>query len=263
MTIIRHNVISGTVVAPNLPRIGYENYFRSGTVTASSEAVGKPKDLAYDGLTYDAWQTTGGESEWIRTQLAVAALADYMAVSTHTLVGCNVTPQRSTDGAAWTNLHAAYTVPDNRPIIWEFDSVSDVYWRLLIENAAAQVSLGAIHVGRRFTMLRGIPSGWAPPELNEDRKVTNVMSEGGQILGRNIIRRGVAAEIESRDIEYSWARNEWKAFMDVAERFAVFMWWVNGIYAEVMYGGVQEDHSARFTTDLHVTTKFKLMGINR
>jgi hypothetical protein len=262
MTIIRHDLISGTVTSPHLPRVLYENFFRDGTLTASSEAVGKPKELAVDGLTYDAWTSTGGATEWLRTQLSGAESADAMAVLGHNLTGCTVTPQRSTNGSSWTDLHAGYVVPDDKPIVWEFAGVSDVYWRLLIENAASAVHIAALQVGTKLTLQKGLPSGWRPPELNEERMYTNVMSEGGQILGRNVIRRGVAVEVDTPNADYVWAREDWADFIAVAERYAVFFWWVYGAKAEIMFGGVQESE-ARFSNEIYVAPRFRLAGMTR
>lgn len=262
MTIIRHDLVSGSMAEPEKPRVLYANLFRDGTVTASSEAVDHPKELAFDGFTYDAWLSTGGATEWLKVQMASAQAADSMTVAVHTLAGCTVTPQRSTDGSAWTNLHAPYVVPDNRPIVWEFDSVSDVYWRLLIENAVAAVSIGAIQAGEKLTLQRGLPVGWEPPDLNEDVQFSNIMSEGGQILGRNVVRRGVKVDVESRNVDYTWSREDWLDFIAVAERYAVFFWWAFQGKAEIVYGAL-ESKSGRFSNELHPATRFRLKGLNR
>lgn len=262
MTIIRHNLVSGAALTDaHLPRIGYKNLFRDGTVTVSSADSDHPKELAYDGLTYDAWKTTGAASEWIRTQVSSQS-ADYMAIAAHTLSGCNVTPQHSADGASWTNLEAAYTVPDNRPIVWEFTSVAAAYWRLLIENAPGAVQIGAIHVGLRTPMAFGLPLGWEPPELNERVEYTTPMSQGGQILGRSVVRRGVEADVSSDPVSFTWAREDWLDFIEVARSYGVFFWWTFLGKGEIVYGGV-EDERVRFSREIYVRTEFKIKGINR
>jgi len=261
MTIIRHDYVSATPVNEFVPRIGYTNLFRDGAVTVSSEDSDHPRELAFDGLTYDSWRSTGAATEWIQTQVA-SQNADYFAIGTHTLAGCTVTPQRSADGSAWTDLETAYAVPDNRPIIWEFTSVAAPYWRLLIASAAGVVSIGAIHVGLRLEMARGLPIGWSPPELNEEVVYTNPMSQGGQILGRNIVRRGVAAQVQSEPVSFTWARADWLAFVEVARLYAVFFWWAYLGKGEIIYGGV-DGEQARFTQPTEVNTQFKITGINR
>lgn len=262
MTILRHDLVSGAaLVDAHLPRIGYKNLFRDGTVSASSEDTDYPKENAYNGLTYDAWRSTGAASEWIRTQVS-SQNADYMAIAAHTLAGCDVKPQRSTDGSAWTDLENAYTVPDNRPIVWEWTSVADVYWRLLIQNAPGVVSIGAIHVGLKTSMLKGLPAGFEPPELNEDVVYTNTMSQGGLSLGRSVVRRGVRAQISTEPVTYTWAREDWLSFIESARSYAAFFWWSYLGKTEIVYGGI-DDEQARFTTPQEVGTRFRITGINR
>jgi hypothetical protein len=260
MSRVRHDGVSGSFANPERPRIGYANFFRDGTVTASSEATGHPKELAFDGFTYDAWQSTGGATEWLKVQLPAAQTASYMAVFGD-LAGCQLTPQRSTDGASWTNLDGAYTAPDGRPTVWEFADVSDVYWRLLIENATGALSVKAIHVGPMLVLDAGLPTSWMPPTLNEDIAYTNTISEGGQILGRNIVRRGAITDVESRNVDYTFARNEWAALMDVADLYPVFFWWQYLGLGEVMYAAI-DSRSAAFS-GLDVDAKFKLKGLVR
>lgn len=252
------------VSAPSVktPRIGYANLFRDGTVTVSSEDADHPRELAFDGFTYDGFRTTGGATEWIRTQVA-SQNADYMAVGAHTLEGCTLTPQRSADGSAWTNLEDPFVAQSNRPIVWEWTSVAAAYWRLLIENAPDVVSIGAIHVGLKLTLPRGFQNGWAPPSLNEAVEFSNSMSEGGQILGRNVIRRGVAVQAQTQHMLYTFARDDWMDFADVAERYAVFFWRVMEGDAEILYGGM-ESKSADFSKrGKYVNAQFSLAGINR
>jgi len=263
MTVLTHEEIVGASPddEPDLPRIGHENFFRTGTVTVSSEDAAHPKELAYDGFTYDGWRTTGGATEWIAVDRGSAQSADYLAIAAHTLTGCDLTPQHSDDGSSWSNIESAYTAVDNRPIVWEFASVSKRHWRLLIENAAAAVSLGAIHVGLKLQLPAALPVGWQPPTLNEKIEYSNVMSQGGQLLGRNVVRRGAEARVTTDPMTYLFARDEWLTFLETAERFAVFFWWSMGDQAEILYGGIT-DPSAQFT-GRDVSAQFQIEGINR
>jgi hypothetical protein len=260
MTVITRDTIVGN---PDFyPRVGYQNLFRDGTVTASSEAASGPRQNAYDGFTYDFWTTTGSTTEWIRTQLGVAAAVDYMAVAAHTLTGCDLTPQYSNDGSSWTNLAASFEAEDDGPIIFEFSPVSATYFRLLIEGATGPVSVGAIHCGQMLTMERGLSTGWRPPSLNEDIKYTNTISEGGQTLGRNIISRGAMAQVQSDPVTWEFARGDWLSFIEVANLYACFFWWAYGDYGEVLYGGMTQ-RDADFSQVNFVRASFQLEGIIR
>lgn len=259
-TISYESIVSAPTTST--PRIGYTNLFREGTVTVSTEDADHPRELAYDGFTYDGWRTQGEATAFIQTQVG-SQNADYMAIAAHTLDGCTLTPQRSADGSAWTSLESSFVAQSNRPIVWEWTSVAAPYWRLLIENAPDVVSIGAIHVGLRYTLPRGLPGGWAPPSLNENIEFSNAVSEGGQILSRSVIRRGVTSEVNTREMTYTLAKSDWLDFCDVAERYAFFFWRVLQSEAEIIYGAMPSK-SADFTVKgKFVNTKFSVAGINR
>lgn len=267
MTVIAHGAITdaGGMVLPRRPRVGSKNLFRSAGVTTSVSAAlaAAPKELAYNGFTFDAWQSgVSGSGQWIRASFASAQSCDYMAIAAHNLVGATLTPQRSSDGSAWTNIQNGYVAVDNRPIVFEFAAVSFAHYRLLID-AVNPVSLGVINAGVKLTMDRGLPLGWKPPSLNEQKEYTNVMSEGGQVLGRHVIRRGAEAMVDTSIVGFQWARDSWEAFVAEAEAYGFFLWWASTEgRGEIIYGGL-ESHEAQFSTYTDVTCKFKMKGINR
>lgn len=266
MAIITQSSISGSIGSPNKPRIGYRNLFREGTVTVSSEDADHPKEMAFDGFTYDWWEGAGGSptEEWIKVQVpgSPTKVADYMAIAAHTLAGATLTPQRSSDGLSWTNLESPLVAADNRLIVWEWDAVAAEQWRLLIQNASGTVRLGAIHVGQKLVTQRGLPVGWVPPSLNEERKYMSSGSEGGQSLGRSLVRRGASVDVNLMHSEFTWTREEWASFVEEAERYAVFFWWVNEGKADLLYGQLM-DSKASFSSEDLISASFKLEGIIR
>jgi len=188
--------------------------------------------------------------------------SDYLAIAAHTLAGATITPQHSSDGNTWTDLDDSFIPDNNDPIIFEYEGVWDEYFRLFIDDAVNPISIGAIHCGQKLTMERGLPVGWKPPELNEDIEYTNTISEGGQIIGRNIKRRGVSCDVVSNPVTWEFAREDWNDFIETANIWAVFFWWVFDGKAEIIYGGMTEkDVSFSHTRFLNV--RCKLMGINR
>lgn len=245
-----------------IPRIGWRNHYRDGVVSASSEAVGHPKKLAYDGLTYDGWRSTGGATEFLAVQLPVAAAADYVAVGAHTLSGCTLTPQSSTNGIAWTDLATGFVAPDNRPIVWELDSQTKLHWRLFIENAPGAVSIGALHAGVKLELDSGIPAPWLAPSLNEVIEYTNTAAQGGHSLGRSVVRRGAKADLATALATYTWARTDWEAFKAAADNFAFFFWWALDGLGEIVYGSLASSE-ARLAGAGRIGAQISLEGINR
>jgi hypothetical protein len=264
MILTRHLILSPVpAVELRYPRIGYHNLFRDGTVTVSSEDANHPKELAFDGLTYDGWRPTSGDEQWIEVENAVAEDADYMAVAAHTLAGCTLTPQYSTDGGgSWVDLADPFQPSDNSPIVWEFDTVNAGKYRLLVESAPDVFSLGAIHVGERMTLPRGFPIGWSPPSLNERTEFSNTMSEGGQILGRSVTRRGVTVDGVAKMVTMTWAREDWLDFIASAENYGFFFWRTIMEENEIVYG-VLTGFSGQTANQKFVSTAFDMRGINR
>lgn len=264
MTIISKSIVLSPQVQAlaKFPRIGYRNLFREGTVTVSGNLVSGPKENAYDGFTYDFWRSATGGENYIAVEVSPAESADYMAVAAHTLAGSDLTPQYSHDGATWFDLANEFQPATNDPIVWEFEEVFAAHYRLLIRNSTGSVAIGAIHVGLKLVMERGLPVGWQPPSLNEEVTFTNTMSEGGQILGRNIIRRGVKCEVQSNTVTWHFAREDWDDFIEISNEYACFFWWTFDGKSEIMYGGMT-DKEAVFSTTRHLNVKFTLSGINR
>jgi hypothetical protein len=263
MTIIVKNAVLSKPLSDDdrYPKIGYRNLFREGTVTVSSETVAGPKENAYDGFTYDFWRSSAGGTQFIAVEVSPADEADYMAVAAHTLAGATIKPQSSVDGTNWDDLAIDFMPADNSPIVWEFDTVLASHFRLLI-TADQEIAIGAIHVGLKLTMERGLPVGWKPPFLNEDIEYSNTISEGGQIIGRNIKRRGVSCDIVSNPVTWEFARDDWNDFIEVANIWAVFFWWTYETRSEIIYGGMTEK-DVSFSHTRFLSVRCKLQGINR
>jgi hypothetical protein len=89
------------------------------------------------------------------------------------------------------------------------------------------------------------------------------MSEGGQILGRTFIRRGVNVDIRANNVTWLWSRDDWRAFLDVANSYACFFWWVNDGRGEIVYGGVDKPKASFIENPEFLAVSFNLTGINR
>jgi hypothetical protein len=240
---------------------GLHDGITGGTLVASFDPADDADigDLSFvSSATGETWTINQSGAE--PAELVFPGTANYMAVAAHTLEGCTLTPQASRDGTTWADLDTAYVAVDNRPIVWEFAKIGRTRWRLKI-NAPAVFRLGAIHVGAKLQLPAALPVGWQPPTLNEKIEYSNVMSQGGQLLGRHVVRRGIETRVTSDPMTYLFARDEWLAFLEAAERFAVFFWWSMGNQAEIVYGGIK-DPSAQFT-GRDVSARFEIEGLNR
>jgi hypothetical protein len=267
MTILAKGIVLGAEDLEELaryPRVGIDNVFREddATLSASSEDADHPVELAVDGLTYDGWRSTAGGNQWIAVALTEAATVNYMAVGAHTLAGCGLIPQYH-NGTTWVDLDDEFMPADNSPLVFEFTAVSASQFRLLINAAPGVVSVGVINAGQKVVMYRGLPVGWQPPSMNEDVVFSNTMSEGGQILGRHIVRRGVKLTVPTQAVPYTWARDTWMAFVEEAQSYPFFFWWAGMTgYTEIVYGAM-DDYSAQFQTVDLISAQFSMSGLNR
>jgi len=223
------------------PRIGYKDVWRTGTVTASSET--QPATLTQNNLTYDGWVATGSGDHWIQVATTEGPI-NYIAMAAHELRSAAIVPQKWT-GSAWENLTPEVTIANRGPVVWYFTNQDAGEYRLLLSGATDSPAIGVIMAGIATVPASGLPIGWEPPSLNQTVDGTNVISEGGQILGRNIRRRGGRATCQLQGITYSWSRTDWEAFLNHAQRRGFFMWWTFEGFAEVIYGAMTR-HNAAF-----------------
>lgn len=238
------------------PRIGWRDVWREGTVTASSERT--PARLATNGLTYDAWLANDGGEQWLAVSTGSGPL-DYIGVAGHDLGGGSIRPQWF-DGDDWHDL-APETVPATRgPLLWYFPRRMAAQYRLLIQGAILPPALGVVMGGLATVPDSGLPVGWEPPSLNQAIEGSNVISEGGQLLGRHIRRRGVRTDCSLQHISYPWSRTQWSEFLEHAYRRGFFLWWTFAGYSEVVYGGMTS-HQGQFSEWDSVDLSFEMQGV--
>ena len=238
------------------PRIGWRDVWRTGTITASSET--QPAALTQNNLTYDGWVGNGTGDHWIACSTAEGPI-DYIAMAAHELQNCAIVPQKFVSDA-WVNLTPEVTIANRGPVVWYFTPQSASAYRLRLSGTTASPAIGVIMAGRATVPASGLPFGWSPPSLNQIVEGTNVISEGGQLLGRNIRRRGGRATCSLEGISYPWARTQWEAFQQHAHRRGFFMWWSYEGFFEVIYGGMTGG-SAVFSEHNILTLDMTMEGV--
>lgn len=237
-------------------RFGHIDLTPTGTMSASSSATSAA--LAANGLTADAWRSTAGGTQWLACTLPETAPATFIGICNHTMNGGNVTPQYW-DGAEWQDLAAGATPTTDGPIVWEFAERTAGAFRLSITGASAAVSVGVFAVGRYLSPTYGIPTGWNPPTLNPVEEFTNQMTVGGQIVGRQVRRRGSAAAFTLQYEDWDFARGDWQTFIANTRERAFFAWWTWQSKSEVIYGS-REPVGGAFSTEKYLELSFSMAG---
>lgn len=231
-------VLNDTIEPPlSYPRILWHDIWRDATITASSEQEEFPAQNVADGLTWDSWKATTLPA-WIEVTLAEAEDIDY-ALLLHTL-GSNeaiVTVQYH-DGAEWVDI-AEVAPASDRMLAFLFEPVFASRFRFFIagENSPEQIpAIKVAMMGRALAMQRGVTLDHAPITLSRRTVARPQISEGGQLLGRSILREGVATTIRVENLTANWVRRHFEPFMEAA-RTRPFGWiWHHEDYpAEVAY----------------------------
>lgn len=208
---------------PNNPVILYDNQVANATVTPSTEAAGFDGDNTISGLTYNFWKPTAMPAT-IEYDNAAFTAVDACGIAAHNLgsQGCGVTVQYW-DGAAYQDIDTFYPVDDSA-ILFLFTLQAATKYRLSIVGDSVP-SIGVVYFGKRLEVTRRVYGGHTPIVFSNNNTIRPNRSEGGQWLGRSVVRTGASVGIDFNNIEASWMRENWKDFVDGVVTNAFFMAW--------------------------------------
>ena len=204
-------------------RIGINSIGRTGTVSASSAAAGFPASAAANPLTYEFWKPTASPAWW-RVDAGVDVTVDYVGIASHNLgsQSATVTVQKSDDNDVWDDVVS--TMPtDNSPIMFLFAPETARYWRVSVSGN--NVAIGVINIGKVLEMQRACFAGINPIDLTRRTTIRPNVSEGGQWLGRSIIREGSATSVSFRHLTNAWYRANFDSFVEQARSYPFFFAW--------------------------------------
>lgn len=259
-------VISGTLslgtpaaeLSLTFPRIGYENRLRDSdvTITTSTAETDAEGESVANGLTYDFWQPTAVPGI-IAFTFPEAVTADYCGIAAHTLTETgNQVELQYWDGLSPGSFVSLGSVlpgneNGNKTIMFLFDSVASTIWRLIVSGGTGTTMpvLGAVSLGLVLKVERKIYGGHTPITLSKNSTIRPQKSEGGQWLGRSIIRQGASTTIALNNLTAAFVRSDFEPFMESARSFPFFFAWrPNATYAdEVAYCWTSADIRATNT----------------
>jgi hypothetical protein len=208
----------------NHARIGYENLAFGLTPTASSAATGHPAIAATYPTTYEFWQPTALPATWA-VDLGSAKAVDYLGM-VGDMEGCTVALQSSVETpmgeGSWTTQETRTSLTD-RINLFLIAPVTARFWRLSISVAIPR--LAVIYIGQALAMQRKIYQGHTPLTLSRETELSNNMSEGGQYLGRSIIRKGASTSADWQHLKAAWYRANFDPFVKSAREHPFFIGW--------------------------------------
>lgn len=247
------------------PKIGYDNLFERGTVTATSAHADYPVENAFDGFTDDFWRPNGTGTQRLAVALDAPEEVDYFALAAHDLAthGVSVRLQCSADGVTWTNVGNEVLPATNAPLMIFVPPSAHLNWALRFTVPAGKtVHVGVAHIGVALELPIGFFVGYAPPKLNPQVTYLNSNSDSGKFIGRSVIREGINDQLSLSHVSPEWVRQHWVPFANYAKRKPFFLAWYPSKYPDdVAY--VWTTNAEEVTNALHKyqAAKMSLRGI--
>lgn len=198
----------GVYVGGNKPLFGYRDLIPESDISAEFSTLGFEPENVADGFTWDYWKP--GQDSYIEFSFAEESDVDYVAIAAHNLsneISGSVQIQHflSPDWVTILTIPAAQ-ITDDRPIIAALQSRSIGLLRVQLNGASAEARIGVIYAGELLQSQRGIYVGHSPITLNRDTQTVSDRTEGGQWVGRNIIRQSNSTSINLSHLRADWYR---------------------------------------------------------
>lgn len=245
-------------------RIGYDNLLPDSTVVASTEAAGFPIEALNNSLTYELWKPTTFPAV-ITIDAGVAKPVGYAAFAAHNLSGCRAVVEYSVDGGVNYEVATTAEFLNNDPAMLLFPEVNAQHWRVTITGWATAPTffakfdeqdfgfstysatdtggayIGVMNLGQALAMERATYGGHAPGTMSRDSIVNGTTSEGGQWLGRSVIRNGFSTNYDFQNLTAAWIRQYFDPFIQHAITKPYFVAWRPSGYAnEVLFAATDD-----------------------
>jgi hypothetical protein len=203
------------------PRVGWRRM--SGTVTASSAAAGFEAANANNERTDSFWRPTALTATWA-IDAGTSEPVSYCGIAAHTLGsnGCTVNVQ-GLQGAVWVTLATATPTTDE-PLLFLFASVTRAEMRVQITGSGGMPTLGVIWFGAVTEW--PMPAVYSPSVSLQRAKRSSYetnTTEGGQIVGRRLVRQELRPQMEVQYLPETWINSELDAFARHAETLPFFV----------------------------------------
>lgn len=224
--------------------IAYDSFFLrdDASATVDSEDVGQELDNGTSWFTYGGgWQTSAAGTHEVTVSFAASQSGQCYAIHKHNLsdLGVTVKLQTSPDGLIFTDVPGSDIMPANNKTIFFVapDPISARFWRLVFTGqVSGTLRVAQMFIGPAFKLFQGPNVGFSPPTLALDDEYLNARADGGDFIGRTLIRRGSKTSFSIAPIPQAWVRSFWLPFILEAEAHPFYYSWDNFNFpSEVAY----------------------------
>jgi len=213
--------------------LGYDNVFlRSGAIVSATAAdIGFPETNATSWLiTGGGWQATADPQVILTVTLPATENLNSYGLFRHNLgtLGASVQLEYSTDGISWTLFTGSVKNPiDDKAIFFIGTGVAALFWRLNIQSipVGGTVIIGQAFISSSLQMFSPPEPGFTPPELALNNLYITSRADGGDFLGRTLIRRGSKMSFMNSIVHKNWVRDNWQAVMASIEKTPFYYAW--------------------------------------
>lgn len=221
--------------------LGYDNAFlRAGAVaSADAEDAGFPASNAVSWLiTGGGWRASSVTDVTLNLTLPAAEMLNSFALYKHnlgTLGGITVKLQHSSDGVIWVDFTGSAQIPADDGCIFFIGAATTArYWRINFANipVASTLILGQAFIGSSLRMFNAPEPGFTPPQFALNNKYISSRADGGDFLGRSLIRKGAKMSFNNSIVHKDWMRDNWAAVMAAIEKTPFYYAWDSTNYPD-------------------------------
>ena len=205
--------------ALNHARILYASALAGASVAATG---GTGAANVLNAATYSRWSFT--DTQTITMTLPNAQQVDAVGIGAHSLANGSALVEYSTsDAGAWVQFAPAQS-GGAAMLFLSASAVSVKRLRVTVTADGPQV-VGVIYAGIALQMQRPIYKGHTPATLARVTEYQSNESEGGQWLGRNVIRQGLKIDFDWSNLSAAWVRQYFDPFARATRTTPFFVAW--------------------------------------
>lgn len=238
------SIITSTARESALATSGLENNpFVTGAIAAgtATTTVGTEVEAAANavsGSTYDPWVSTPDGAGNVRWQYVfnTAQTITFVGIAAHNITTLTTIQYSLDSGATWLSV-GSFTPSEDVAMGFRFAAVSATHWRVAVNNAVGDVSIGVIWLGQEIIIPQRIYQGYAPVLTPTIVDLNTNVTEGAQLVSTAYIERGSNISAQLDHIPEAFIRGDtWLAWQERWNRGEGSFWaWRPSKYGDLQY----------------------------
>lgn len=215
-------VLSLAQISENSGRLCYHNIVDTNSITATSEATGKPATNMANPSTAFGWEALDTSDQTITIINQSSEPIDYIGIARHNLSQSGVELRIRFDGATVRNY---VPISDVQAQLFLFEEATPGTIQIDIRGASEPVKMSVIYVGMSLQLQRNIYVGHTPINYGRDRAVINGVSQSGEYLGQVVTNETLSTSVSLQNLTPDWYRESLDPFFASLPRPPCFWAW--------------------------------------